>query len=511
MCVSCALCPDEQNYAQRLVDADRTSLFLVDRRTRELYARVFDVGQTNGHNQDHNYLSRHGAPTVSFIREIRFPMDKGVAGYVASTGQVLNIKDAYKDSRFNPEIDNMTGYRTKTILCMPILIRGRVIGVVEMVNKTNGCFTSADEYAFEMFAVYCGLALFHAEMYEKIRKSEQKYRVALDVLSYHCQATSDEFRELKKCSIPANLPSITLYTFSPWHVSDSDKPIYCLYMFQRLFTNYRYDLNDLMRFTLTVRKNYRKVQYHNWSHGFAVANTMFTIVQTSQHRLTALECLTLYVACLCHDLDHRGKTNKFMVQMASPLAVVYTTSPLEHHHFNQAVTILQNEGHNIFKYLTSDEYKMVLGDMKRYILATDIAVFFTYKSSMEKILSTGQFNWDTDSHRSALIALMMTACDLCSVFKPWAIHKELVNDIMIEFWQQGDEEREFGLVPMDIMDRRKKAALPKLQVGFVNSVCTPCYVLLHRVLPDTRPMLDGCMANLKNWQKLLHESGGTEV
>lgn len=54
-----------------------------------------------------------------------------------------------------------------------------------------------------------------------------------------------------------------------------------------------------------------------------------------------LQCLALFVACLCHDLDHRGKTNAFMVKSATPLAAVYSTSTMEHHHFNQTVTILQ--------------------------------------------------------------------------------------------------------------------------------------------------------------------------
>lgn len=52
-------------------------------------------------------------------------MDRGIAGHVASTGEGLNIEDAYEDNRFNPEIDSKTGYTTKTILCMPIFIRGR--------------------------------------------------------------------------------------------------------------------------------------------------------------------------------------------------------------------------------------------------------------------------------------------------------------------------------------------------------------------------------------------------
>ena len=66
---------------------------------------------------------------------------------------------------------------TKTILCMPLLIRGQVIGVVEMINKRRGMFTRDDEEAFEIFSVYCGLGLHHAKLYDKIRRSEQKHKV----------------------------------------------------------------------------------------------------------------------------------------------------------------------------------------------------------------------------------------------------------------------------------------------------------------------------------------------
>ena len=55
----------------------------------------------------------------------------------------------------------------------------------------------------------------------------------------------------------------------------------------------------------------------------------------------SLQAIALYVACLCHDLDHRGKNNDWMKNEATPLAAVYTTSTLEHHHFNQTITILQ--------------------------------------------------------------------------------------------------------------------------------------------------------------------------
>ncbi|XP_055884479.1 probable 3',5'-cyclic phosphodiesterase pde-5 isoform X4 [Biomphalaria glabrata] len=485
------------NFAQRLVNADRASLFLVDYYKRELYARIFDVGHSanSGGKDNTDYRRPH--------EEIRFSMDKGVAGYVASTGKVLNIKDAYKDPRFNPEVDIRTGYKTKSILCMPIFIRGVVIGVVQMVNKRNGTFTKADEQAFETFAIYCGLALHHAKLYEKIRRSEQKYKVALDVLSYHSQATAEEVKTLKDKPIPKSIKNITRYDFSPWAVMEDDKPVHCLYMFKILFQDIKYDLEDLMRFTLTVRKNYRSVPYHNWSHAFSVAHSMFTVLQTTQHKLSPVECISLFVSCLCHDLDHRGKTNQFMVQSCSPLAAVYSTSTMEHHHFNQTVTILQNEGHNIFKYLSSDEYKKVLGDIKQSILATDLAVFFKNKVTLHNIITNEPFCWETIHHRSTLTAVAMTACDLCAMYKPWDVQLSLVYIIMEEFWQQGDEEKRRGLVPIQMMDRDKKEELPMLEVGFIQSICIPCYELMYSVMPETQPMLTGARENLRKWKELM--------
>ncbi len=114
----------------------------------------------------------------------------------------MNIPDAYSDPRFNRGVDQKTGFRTRTILCMPISIRGSVIGVVQMLNKRLGVFTSEDEASFEIFSGYCGLAIHHAKLYEQIRLSEQKYRVALEVLSYHsrCQPVLLDMKQPREAS-----------------------------------------------------------------------------------------------------------------------------------------------------------------------------------------------------------------------------------------------------------------------------------------------------------------------
>lgn len=79
--------------------------------------------------------------------EVRVAWGTGIAGYVAESGDPVNIPDAYQDERFNNEIDILTGYRTKALLCMPIKDgSGDVIGVAQVINKLDGDqFTENDE------------------------------------------------------------------------------------------------------------------------------------------------------------------------------------------------------------------------------------------------------------------------------------------------------------------------------------------------------------------------------
>ena len=115
----------------------------------------------------------------------------------------------------------------------------------------------------------------------------------------------------------------------------------------------------LCRWILSVKKNYRPVKYHNWRHALNVCQTMFTILKTGKmdRFMNDLEIFGLLVACLCHDLDHRGTNNAFQTKMDSPLALLYSPSTMEHHHFDQCVMILSSEGNNIFQvviiYLTT--------------------------------------------------------------------------------------------------------------------------------------------------------------
>ncbi len=110
--------------AARVVEADRCSLFILDRERGELWSRVAQGTE----------------------KEIRFPVGSGIAGAVATTGQVVNIKDAYADPRFNRSFDITNNYRTQSILCVPMRdTRGEVTGVIQALNAIDGSFDSEDE------------------------------------------------------------------------------------------------------------------------------------------------------------------------------------------------------------------------------------------------------------------------------------------------------------------------------------------------------------------------------
>ncbi len=141
------------------LNADRCTVFLLDEDKKELWSKVA-LGMNT--------------------KEIRFDSSLGLAGHVATTGETVNIKEAYKDARFNKEIDNQTGYTTKTILCMPIRnMSHEIVGVFQVLNKKDGCFTEKDEDLLIAIGSSAGIALENATLFNKQKQFIEDQKMLL--------------------------------------------------------------------------------------------------------------------------------------------------------------------------------------------------------------------------------------------------------------------------------------------------------------------------------------------
>lgn len=108
------------------------------------------------------------------VKEIRLKMGEGFAGYVARTGEILNIKDVRQDTRFRADVDKSTGYETKNTLTFPIKNnKGEIIGVLQLLNSKNGEFSKFDEELLNAMSIHAAIALNNAELVEKLLHGER--------------------------------------------------------------------------------------------------------------------------------------------------------------------------------------------------------------------------------------------------------------------------------------------------------------------------------------------------
>ncbi|XP_034474934.1 dual 3',5'-cyclic-AMP and -GMP phosphodiesterase 11 isoform X2 [Drosophila innubila] len=486
-------------HMQSLIQCQRVQILLVHEADKGSFSRVFDF--------EANDLSEEEANSRTSPYESRFPINIGITGHVATTGETVNVPNAYEDDRFDASVDENSSFKHRSILCMAIKNSlGQIIGVIQLINKFNELdFTKNDENFVEAFAIFCGMGIHNTHMYEKAIVAMAKQSVTLEVLSYHASATMDEAHRLRRLRVPSAVHfRLHDFKFDDIHFEDDDTLKACLRMFLDLdfVERFHIDYEVLCRWLLSVKKNYRNVTYHNWRHAFNVAQMMFAILTTTQwwKIFGEIECLALIIGCLCHDLDHRGTNNSFQIKASSPLAQLYSTSTMEHHHFDQCLMILNSPGNQILANLSSDDYCRVIRVLEDAILSTDLAVYFKKRGPFLESVQEPLSYWVSEEPRALLRAMSMTVCDLSAITKPWEIEKRVADLVSSEFFEQGDmEKQELNITPIDIMNREKEDELPMMQVNFIDSICLPIYEAFATLSDKLEPLVDGVRDNRGHW------------
>ena len=176
--------------ATDVLDCERATVFLCDHAKGELFSRIA--------------TGMEGAP----IEEIRFGMDRGIAGEVATTAKGINIPDPYNDSRFNPDFDRKSGFVTKSLLTLPLGGHdGKIVGVIQVLNKLGGPFSDRDERLLSALGAQAGVAI---ERQGLLEQYAVKQRIERDL---------NIAREIQQGLLPKTPPDLPGFEIAGWNRS----------------------------------------------------------------------------------------------------------------------------------------------------------------------------------------------------------------------------------------------------------------------------------------------------
>jgi len=174
-----------EQAARTILNCERATVLVYEKTTGELYSLVFDR-----------------------IEKLRVPADSGIAGSCFNSGKPVNVADAYRDPRFNNSMDLLTGFKTRNILAAPLFgDKQKVLGVLEVLNKTEGDFEEWDEFLLEALAGQCGVAIHRQILMEEFaqrKRLQQELAIA---------------KSIQRSLLPTSAPSIAGYDIAGWSQS----------------------------------------------------------------------------------------------------------------------------------------------------------------------------------------------------------------------------------------------------------------------------------------------------
>ena len=185
-----------------LIECERAQILLSSKDEPTTFNKVYDL--------EDNDLKKENFEDLLRPFENRFPINSSIIGLVASLGETVNIGDNSFETKFEDE----GHFEHRSLLCMPIRDgESNIIGVVTLVNKKTGIFTTNDESFVEAFGIFCGIALANVSNYEQLKTAEARKQVALDIMTYHAASSPEEMKMLSRMTL-SPVQSAKLYDFS---------------------------------------------------------------------------------------------------------------------------------------------------------------------------------------------------------------------------------------------------------------------------------------------------------
>ncbi|OWZ24463.1 3'5'-cyclic nucleotide phosphodiesterase [Phytophthora megakarya] len=460
---------------------------------------------------------------------IRSPINRGISGLVATTGETVCTRDAYKHELFDPSVDIKTGYRTTSVLCMPVFedhsitTPPKVVAVAMCINKKEGphvvAFTKTDREIMTKYCAEVQFALGRLSLdisYYKVvsdlptTNHTDKYSetdIISSIVHKYCHPGDDVGGVPKKkgiSTLAALLPVIKkksheddqipfpreinfahgrdepldhwdteTISLSSGEVSMSCGIIFRAYGFMDAF---RISSEKFSAFTTNVANYYRSNSFHNFQHAFQVFVAMHIMLRSECRRyFSGIEIFAMLIASLCHDIDHPGNTNDFELKMLSPMALTHNDDAvLERHHCRVTFIILNHKSAKILQHLDRERHKRVRQLIIACILATDMSKHFEKCKVLE-----GLTRRQLGEKRPVFMGILMHAADLSHYALPFVQAQEWGARLLDEFQNQASAESDHG-VPSDyfMQNLENKRVRITVHVNFINYVVRPIWLPL---------------------------------
>uniref|UniRef100_A0A673N300 Phosphodiesterase n=1 Tax=Sinocyclocheilus rhinocerous TaxID=307959 RepID=A0A673N300_9TELE len=292
--------------------------------------------------------------------------------------------------------------------------------------------------------------------------------------------------------------------------------MYTIFQERDLLKSFKIPVDTFITYMMALEENYHAdVAYHNSIHAADVVQSTNVLLSTPalEAVFTDLEILAAMFASAIHDVDHPGVSNQFLINTNSELALMYNdSSVLENHHLAVGFKLLQEENCDIFRNLTKKQRQSLRKMVIDMVLATDMSKHMNLLADLKtmvetkKVTSLGVLLLDNYSDRIQVLQNMVHCADLSNPTKPLELYRQWTDRIMVEFFTQGDRERDKGMEISPMCDKHN-ASIEKSQVGFIDYIVHPLWeTWADLVHPDAQEILDMLEDNCEWYQSMIPHS-----
>lgn len=478
------LISDILRHARRALDSRRATVFLADDGSSQFNSFIVDGGKIPAN----------------------LPLTQGIIGACYKTKEGIICNNAYSDSRFNNSVDQITGFKTVSLCAVPLIEpTGKILGVLELVNKIHGGFREKDLRFLTAIATFVSVALEKSRLKEIVHHGNVEVEIPKlmtdaerkeTTIPVKLQLTDDQ---INKCT------SLDFFSID-WDGLNLVKLLFYLFNSFHLLETFNVSNETFFRFIYEMRKTYKQVPYHNWIHACDVSQyASYELRLANADKIfTPLELFSLLTATVCHDANHDGFNNIYNLKAETPLGILFKEqSVMETHHCSVSIGIMTLEECNLMASLSATDCKLMWNWMIKLILATDMAHHFNLVKEASELLDKKEFSFENPDHRILAMQLLLKTADISNVSRPFTLADKWCDVLCEEFFRQGDNEKNQGIGLTSPLNDRENSNKPKSQIGFYNFICIPLYQAVARIFPDLEVNLNSVKSNLEVWKAMI--------